>query len=186
MAIFADGDAMHRFLQECPLTFEIDRTERKEDVFEDAPAQDHAEDLTTSTNTNPEDDELSHTSNGLIELTTSPPKPNPKQPQSDYFTRPQLFRVNADIWRGKHKDWLERHPFWGNFQPRKQSLVAQDLAKRVPLAGLVDIDVKGMKEIPIPVLISRKKVIGERPTVRQMIRDFRGGDETVERTSSGT
>jgi hypothetical protein len=195
MAIFADGESMRRFLQECPLTFEIDRTEREEEAFEEVPPEDEADEHTFTSTQAPTSsggggtDELTSTNNALLAsskpTTPTPPrrKPEPKKP--NYLTRPQLFRVNADVWRGKHRDWLERHPFWGNFQPRKTSLVAQDLAKRVPLQGLVDIDAKGMREIPLRILNRRKEGMGRRMRVRDMIGELRGKDGAEGGASSG-
>lgn len=192
MAIFADGEAMNRFLHECPLTFEIDRTEREEDDPEEPEngAKEEADEFmpVAASSAVASGNELARKTNILLDMPEDLPKRKPassSQPKKQsYLTRPQLFRVNADVWRGKHRDWLERHPFWGNFQPKRQTIVAQDLAKRVPLVGLCDIDANSRPEIPIRFLDRRKEAIAKRPTVRDMIRDLRG-DVDVKAGTSG-
>jgi hypothetical protein len=170
---------MNKLLLDCPLTFEIDRTEREEAVFDElsdeGPKASESRIETSSSASG--NNQLTRTDNVLADWSpraATEGKAAPNRPT--YHSRPQLFRVNADIWRGKHRDWLERHPFWGNFQPNRKSIVQQDLGKRVPLIGLSDIDANGKSEIPIRILERRKQDLAKRPTLRDMIRDMRGRD----------
>ena len=197
MAIFANGDAMNRFLHECPLTFEIDRTEREEaeedaafEEISDEEAEYNESTIAHSAAPPTTGDELSRPRNSL---TDSIPSSNAKQPRTStptpkkttYLTRPQVFRINADIWRGKHRDWLERHPFWGNFQPKRQTTISQDLGKRVPLVGLSDIDANARPEIPIRILNRRREAQERRLSVRDMVRELRGNDEGGRMSDNG-
>ncbi|KIW08860.1 uncharacterized protein PV09_00784 [Verruconis gallopava] len=166
MAIFADGEAMDTFLRDCPLTFEIDRVERQESF--DNLANDDAE------FSEPSAESAENSARDPESASSDPGAKRSDKPKATHVTRPQLFRINADVWKGKHRDWLERHPFWGNFKPDTKSIVQQDLKKRVPLIGLSDIDANKKNEIPIRILQQRKIELAQRSTLKDMIRELRG------------
>lgn len=53
-------------------------------------------------------------------------------------TQTKWFQVTVDRSRVIHQDYVERQPFWKQFDPMK-SLGQEALAKEVPLIGLSDV-----------------------------------------------
>ena len=64
-------------------------------------------------------------------LPHAPPTPKPK-------TESRWFQVTVDRSHAVHVDYVERQPYWRQFEPMK-SLAQLDLEKKVPHAGLSDV-----------------------------------------------
>lgn len=79
----------------------------------------------------------------------------------EYTSSLKDIRMMAEHWRGNHQDFIERSPTWGPFRINTGSATQQDLAKRVPLIGLSDIDVK-KAEVPIRILRRRQEELKKR------------------------
>jgi hypothetical protein len=73
---------------------------------------------------------------------TPPPMPfDPPLPVSNTTTQrttARWFQITVDHSRAVHQDYVERQPFWKQFNPTK-SLAQEDLAKKVPHYGLSDV-----------------------------------------------
>ncbi|KAL5384945.1 hypothetical protein DPSP01_005050 [Paraphaeosphaeria sporulosa] len=69
--------------------------------------------------------------------TAEPPLPfaPPRKPPK---TVSRWFQVTVDRSRAIHQDYVERQPFWKQFEPMR-SLAQLDLARKVPHAGLSDV-----------------------------------------------
>jgi hypothetical protein len=50
------------------------------------------------------------------------------------------FKVKVEPWRGNHRSYIERTPYWGPFKIIP-SMIQQHLEKMVPLPGLSDVSV---------------------------------------------
>lgn len=179
---------MKSLLHACPLTFEVDQSisigsplgktlysqlddEAEFGAGESSTTQEIPQSLANH--------EFDRTSSGASDsyqphaLTTTGELQRRNSPSNN---RPQLFRVQADLWRGKHTDWLERHPFWGPFKLQKRGVIPQDLGKRVPLPGLSDINVKDKAEIPIRILLRRADELENKASLRELMQELRSRD----------
>jgi hypothetical protein len=75
----------------------------------------------------------------LHPIPNSPP-PMPFAPDSSTprTTYKKYFQVTIDRSRTIHQDYIERQPYWRQFDPMK-SMAQEDLAKKVPQIGLSDV-----------------------------------------------
>ncbi len=83
----------------------------------------------------------SSSSNPSPSSTTASPTPMPfDPPPASPHTRKQTkwFQVTLDRSHVIHQDFIERQPFWKQFNPMK-SMAQEDLAKQVPYLGLSDV-----------------------------------------------
>lgn len=177
MAVYKDEEAMTALLRACPLTFEVMHSEERHEDAEHADneaelVEQERIELPGSTATQEVPPSLA---DAEPNTTADPPTGtfNPVAASSPKAHKATLFRVKANVWQGKHRDWLERHPFWGSFKTEKRGSVQQDLSQRVPLVGLSDINIKGKPEVPIRVLLKRKEQYANKPTLREMMEELR-------------
>lgn len=68
----------------------------------------------------------------------SPPLPFAPPSNAKQKTVSRWFQVTVDRSRVVHQDYVERQPFWKQFDPMK-SIGQQDLEKKVPHSGLSDV-----------------------------------------------
>ncbi|KAJ6276756.1 hypothetical protein J3E71DRAFT_226295 [Bipolaris maydis] len=72
---------------------------------------------------------------------TSKPTPMPFEsptPPEEQIKQSKWFQVTIDRSRAVHQDYIERQPFWKQFNPMR-TMSQEDLAKTVPHPGLSDI-----------------------------------------------
>jgi hypothetical protein len=129
------------------------------------------EDIAQNTPSRTDATEL-HVPNSLLDSTSSSslPKKTPKQAlqqQNKPTSSLKDIRFFAEYWQGKQQDFIERSPTWGPFAINKYSAIQQDLAKRVPLIGLSDIDVK-KAEVPLRILRKRQEDMRARKSWMQV------------------
>ncbi|KAF1914328.1 hypothetical protein BDU57DRAFT_291319 [Ampelomyces quisqualis] len=103
-----------------------------------------------------------------------PPAPLPHAPAPE--TRTKWFQVTVDRSRAVHQDYVERQPFWKQFDPLK-SMAQEDLAKQVPHIGLSDISKRPLHQhrTPIWVLKQMSEYVDKRmPSLKGMVEDSEG------------
>jgi hypothetical protein len=91
-----------------------------------------------------------------------PPKPR---------TRTKWFQVAIDRSRVVHQDYVERQPFWKQFDPSK-SMAQEDLAKQVPHIGLSDVSKRppNAHRTPVWVLKQMSEYVETRmPSLKGMV-----------------
>jgi hypothetical protein len=109
-------------------------------------------------------------------ITKPPPKPTPMPfespaPSAGQIKQTKWFQVTLDRSRAVHQDYVERQPFWKNFNPMR-SMSQEDLAKTVPHPGLSDISKRppNAHRTPNRVLrIMSDYVENTMPTLRGMV-----------------
>jgi hypothetical protein len=106
-------------------------------------------------------------SNRTLPTTTPPPKatsppPMPFDPPEPLpnnaippQTRTRWFQVIVDRSRAVHQDYVERQPYWKQFQPMK-SMAQEDLAKQMPHIGLSDISKRPPNQHRTPVKVLKQ------------------------------
>jgi hypothetical protein len=159
LAIFQRPESAAALIKASPvtITLEIQSTScRDEDMSkgQDEFPEDVAQNVPSRTDAT----EL-HAPNSLLESTSYASlqkNVGTKALQQQNETTPSFkdIRFFAEYWRGNQQDFLERSPTWGPFAVNKNSATQQDLAKRVPLVGMSDINVH-KREVPLRIL--RKK-----------------------------
>ena len=115
------------------------------------------------------------------------PAPLPFAPDPSTTSRePQkkFFQVTIDRSRVIHQDFVERQPYWKQFNPMK-SMAQDDLAKKVPHIGLSDVSKRppNAHRTPNKVLNKMNYYVENRmPSLLDMWeeggREKRGGDRT--------
>ena len=116
----------------------------------------------------------------------SPPTPSPPpMPFESDSPSPVLnvrkrwtkwFQVTLDRSRVVHQDYIERQPYWKQFEPMK-SMAQEDLAKQVPHHGLSDVSKRppNAHRTPNRVLkLMSDYVEHGMPTLRGMVQDSEG------------
>jgi hypothetical protein len=203
LAIFRAADSVDDLLKACPLKFSIERIEQPDvqpqSEDETASLQEGLQDIEdeepprssiTGDGQRVDGEELltrpstltsqPFTSTYKTSQHTRAPRwrnrqPPPPPPRSDDSlpTRTE-FRVSADVWNGKHEDYLERSAYWGPFQVDTRSRIQQDLKRRVPLLGLSDIH--NLKNYPfLRHLRIRQQEMASRMTVREYFERVKDG-----------
>jgi hypothetical protein len=77
--------------------------------------------------------------------------------------------VQAETWKGKHRGYLERTPFWGSFKI-VPSMVQKHLENRVPLPGLSEINMFKPAQ-PLGFLLRNSKNLAKQKTLMEMYED---------------
>jgi hypothetical protein len=188
LAIFRAADSVDDLLKACPLKFSIERVQEQDEQPEgadertllqeglgdiedeeaprtavaDGASRIDGEELLARPNTltaHPRTPAY-ETSDPLYE-----PRKHKSSPQDEVRPRTE-FRVSAEVWLGKHDDYLERSAYWGPFRVDTRSRIQQDLRRRVPLVGLSDIH--NLKNYPwLRMLRTRQAEMENRMTVRE-------------------
>ncbi|KAJ4366485.1 hypothetical protein N0V83_008121 [Neocucurbitaria cava] len=159
LAIYRDEHSAQQALNASPIRFALEKVgehnatstqslhEENEDDS-DSPAQIPAKDGI---------DEILRPSqliNRTLSSATTPPlsspapsaqPPMPFEPPSTPSSQPQdntnwtkWFQITVDRSHAVHRDYVERQPYWKQFEPMK-SMAQEDLAKQVPHIGLSDV-----------------------------------------------
>jgi len=189
LAIFQHPESAERLLNTSPLRFSleavpVEHKEIQDLVSEQAAESEYTDDSISAEPLKGDGEELYRTTSLLDEPLTPPtgpkatasPKSERKHHENDIRREsiPREFRLEADVWLGKHQDYLERSPLWGPFWVDSRTAIQQDLAKRVPLIGLSDIAIqKRTREIPLRILRKRQKGLTERKTLREVFETAR-------------
>ncbi|EAT78522.2 hypothetical protein HBI56_185190 [Parastagonospora nodorum] len=187
LVIFRDANAAQKALDASPIRFALDKVvdPNDEDHLLELRSQDNAEDThETTPATQSGIDEILRPS--VLTTRASPPaSPPPKpltpppmpfeSPSAPPQTRTKWFQVTVDRSRAVHQDYVERQPFWKQFQPMK-SMAQEDLAKQVPHSGLSDVSKRPMNQhrTPVRVLKTMNEYVEYRmPSLKGM---FEGSD----------
>lgn len=88
------------------------------------------------------------------------------------------FHLTATPSRLRHRDAVERHPFYGPFVIDTKSAIQRDLATRVPLLGLSEISMRRGSP-PARILQKRAKERKAWRGVRDMVGEGAGRDRTM-------
>ncbi|KAH7390968.1 hypothetical protein DE146DRAFT_150679 [Phaeosphaeria sp. MPI-PUGE-AT-0046c] len=109
----------------------------------------------------------------------SPPMPFAAPPPLPHFPAPitasKHFQVSVDRSRAVQQDYVERQPFWKQFEPMK-SMAQEDLARQVPHVGLSDVSKRPLHAHRTPNWVLK----GMREYVERRMPSLRGiveGDE---------
>lgn len=168
LAIFRDANAAQKALDASPIHFSLEKVIQhpNEDMANesalDADASAHAEDnpfhnsskpppqptndgidemlrpstLSTRTEPTPASPHTSRPAPSSPPMPFSPPPPLPHFPPPSTISK--HFQVSIDHSRAVQADYVERQPFWKQFNPMK-SMAQEDLARQVPHEGLSDV-----------------------------------------------
>ena len=90
-------------------------------------------------------------------------------PKSDSKITLQEFEVKAEPWKGSHRGYLERYPYWGPFQI-ETSLMQQHLAKIVPIPALSDVKVH-RDPTPLPILYRKSRALAKAKTLNELYKE---------------
>lgn len=161
LAIFRDPGDAQKALDASPIRFALERVVDPND-------EDHVLELRSQDNPDATLEPKTPTQGGIDQILrpstlstrTSPsawPPPKPLSPPPMPFeppsappqTRTKWFQVTLDRSRAVHQDFVERQPFWKQFQPLK-SMAQEDLAKQVPHPGLSDVSKRPMEQHRTP------------------------------------
>jgi hypothetical protein len=77
--------------------------------------------------------------------------------------------VRAEVWKGKHRGYLERMPFWGSFRVMP-SMIQKHLEKRVPLVGMSDVQMHKPVH-PLGFLLRTSQKLAKAKTLKQLYED---------------
>lgn len=160
LAIFRAPDAAQKALDASPIRFALEKVVDPNDADHllELRSQDSTDDRETPPAKNGIDEILrpSTLSTRASPMTTPPRSPStpsmPFAPPSPPQTRTKWFQVTVDRSRAVHQDFVERQPFWKQFQPMK-SMAQEDLAKQVPHAGLSDVSKRPLSQHRTPVRV---------------------------------
>jgi hypothetical protein len=177
LAIYRDTSSAQRALDASPIRFALEKvvdptrddstTERQHRGEEDngdveaahepvTPSKDGIDEIlrpsTLSTRTSPTSMPSPKTTS-QPPMPFDPPAPLPNAPLPQ--TRTRWFQVIVDRSRVVHQDYVERQPYWKQFQPMK-SMAQEDLAKQVPHIGLSDISKRPPNEHRTPIKVLKQ------------------------------
>lgn len=160
LAIYRDEQSAQKALDASPIRFALEKVVVDNDASQSLPEEDDDETDVLNTPQTPRNnsiDEILRPSQLINQSfssahTTQPATPStsrqtplpfepPTTPASHlYNTRnaTKWFQVTVDRSRAVHQDYIERQPYWKQFQPMK-SMAQEDLAKQVPHIGLSDV-----------------------------------------------
>jgi hypothetical protein len=114
-----------------------------------------------------------------------PPAPLPNAPKPR--TRTKWFQVAIDRSRVVHQDYVERQPFWKQFDPTK-SMAQEDLAKQVPHIGLSDVSKRppNAHRTPVWVLKQMSEYVETRmPSLKGMVENSENERRFADRKGIG-
>lgn len=194
LAIFRDDSAAQAALDASPIRFALEKATSIADSTEGPtvnPEDDEAtlQDLTNIPPT-PGIEEmlrpskiLSHT----LSIADTPSKPDPPAPSMPFdplqssSTQVQKkwtkwFQITLDRSRAVHQDFIERQPYWKQFNPMR-SMAQVDLEKIVPHVGLSDVSKRppNAHRTPVRVLKGMSEYVEKRmPTLRGIMEDSEG------------
>ncbi|OAL47297.1 hypothetical protein IQ07DRAFT_573211 [Pyrenochaeta sp. DS3sAY3a] len=194
LAIFRDEHAAQQALQASPIRFALEKVtpsaSEPAQAFQDEDAEDDLS-STPATPSTPGIDDMLRPSQLLnrAHTPTASPKPTPAPPPPMPFDAPhpppssppthtttKWFQVTLDRSRAVHQDFIERQPYWKQFQPM-HSMAQADLAKQVPHIGLSDVSKRppNAHRTPNRVLRVMSEYVERRmPTIRGMVEDGEG------------
>lgn len=113
---------------------------------------------------------------------TSPPMPF-EESATPKRTVSKWFQVTVDWSRTIHQDFVERQPYWKQFEPMK-SMAQEDLAKKVPHIGLSDVSKRppNAHRTPNKVLKVMSDYVQHRmPSLRDIYEDMGKQDRGLRR-----
>jgi hypothetical protein len=191
LAIYRDEASAQRALDASPIRFALEKlistdTDTSSFPFEDEEDEDHVP--VSAPQTPPKEglDEILRPSqliNRTLQptpTTSTPPSPSmpfdplPSSTPTKNWTK--WFQVTVDRARTVHQDFVERQPYWKQFNPMK-SMAQQDLAKIVPHPGLSDVSKRppNAHRTPVRVLKSMSEYVETAmPTLRAIADNSEG------------
>lgn len=103
----------------------------------------------------------------LSPLSSPSPSPSPSSPPLPHApstpkpTEPKWFQLTVDRSRAVHMDYVERQPFWKQFEPMR-SVSQVDLGRKVPHWGLSDVSRRPPHAYRTPnrVLVGMREYVG--------------------------
>jgi hypothetical protein len=180
LAIFRDANSAQKALDASPIRFELEKAIQhpNEGYASENQQSEHEDDEDTTSSHQPR----APTQSGIDEMlrpstlsirtersavpinsssqTTAPP-PMPFDPPAPLPNAPEprkrtkWFQVTVDRSRVVHQDYVERQPFWKQFDPTK-SMAQEDLAKQVPHIGLSDVSKRPPNAHRTPVWVLKQ------------------------------
>jgi len=180
LAIFQRPESAQQLLASSPLRFSLETTPAvdypEEDLQYDGSKTEFPDDIAQSEPSRTDAQEL-HAPNKLLDSTSrsesqheSPSNYESPEPRTKSQPMIKDFRVQAEVWLGKQQDFIERNPLWGEFKLNTYSAIQQDLARRVPLIGLSDLEFN-KAEVPVRILRKRQEELGKKKTLSSMWRE---------------
>ncbi|KAF1831178.1 hypothetical protein BDW02DRAFT_505862 [Decorospora gaudefroyi] len=187
LAIYRDEASAQRALDASPIRFALEKLVNTDAEPQPLPhEEDEDEAPSAQTPTKEGIDEILRpsqlinrtlpSSNSSAPSTDPPPMPfDPPNPPPSQHTKKwsKWFQVTVDRSRAVHQDFIERQPYWKQFDPMK-SMAQEDLAKVVPHAGLSDVSKRppNAHRTPHHVLrIMNDYVQTHMPTLRGIVED---------------
>jgi hypothetical protein len=212
LAIFRDENSAQKALDASPIRFALEKViQHPDESYASEPQQsEHEDDEDTASSPEPKTptqsgiDEMLRPStlstriersamptNSSPKTTTQPPMPfDPPAPlpnAPEPRTRTKWFQVAVDRSRVVHQDYVERQPFWKQFNPTK-SMAQEDLAKQVPHIGLSDVSKRppNAHRTPVWVLKQMNEYVETRmPSLKGMVENSENERRFVNRKGSG-
>jgi hypothetical protein len=112
-----------------------------------------------------------HEISSQIALPPSPPTPSPSS--SSPFRTAREYQLSISPSNMNHATYIERQGYYGGFNPDTRSMMAEDLEGRVPMAGLVDCQIR-RAEAPARVVAKWRERAAQRTiTLRELWEDGR-------------
>lgn len=164
LAIFESEEAAQKLLRRSPLRFNMSRDEPDDG---DDPAEQSNQSLAARAET------TESTSSDRMALAESAARNEFNQarasPLSSAVSVTREYQLQVNIATMHHRDHINASSYHGPFAVDRKSAVQEDLAKRVPLVGLSEINLK-KSEKPWRVLAwERERDRKERKSLRQML-----------------
>lgn len=168
LAIFQTEEAAEDLLRASPLRFNMAPNPSEERVGEN------------EVQAGPESASVHETSSDRMALAETAARQSPAQSTSfssntsAASTREYQLQVNASFMH--HRDHINTNPYNGPFVVDKKSAIQEDLAKRVPLIGLSDVNLKKTEKPWRTLLWERERETKDRMTLRGLLN--RSDDQT--------
>ena len=110
-----------------------------------------------------------------VQSTASSKDDKESQPRNVRYRDFELKIMQSNM---NHQAYIERQGYYGPFTPNKKTIMAQDLAGRVPLEGILDCDIT-QPEVPLRIRIKWTNNGKFTPfSLKALYEENKGSDET--------
>ncbi|KAF2493966.1 hypothetical protein BU16DRAFT_590803 [Lophium mytilinum] len=199
-AIYRDPEAAQKALNASPIRFALEtvaESEAKEEAawaspekpedewntIQEAPMKDGVEEITRPSlllNQIPAQRQGKFGQNSPVQNSSEAMEETPEHGQAPENAAPKVvrwFHVNVDRTRAVYQDYVERQPFYSEFAVAN-SMMQEDLAKRVPHVGLSDVTIRdgNFHRTPTKFLKRSAKRISQIKTLRQLWDEVHKGE----------
>lgn len=168
IAVFQTEDAARKLLRQSPLRFTLSQQDVEEEAVPDAG---NALTAASAESANTPSEPFSSDRNALAEGASHPVPLNPYGSSSGQSLSSSLnvqqYQLVANTATMKLRDMVDEHPYNGPFAINSKSAIQLDLAKRVPLIGLSEVDLKKAQKPP-RLLHKEQDKEKRRKSLRQM------------------